>query len=194
VAGSTRIPRRVLLVKVHIFFGGTYQGTECFVQPKILIGRGAEADLVLPSDTISRLHTAVVTASGGLVVEDLGSRNGTFKNGAAIGKAVLDVRDELAIGPYVLKLQLLDQVSGREIGLDADERRTETEIAIAPALQQAYEKSIFSPPPAETERAHKGEAHRGSGKFNGKRTTTKVTEAPDRRIRSKTEGQYRRGN
>ena len=57
---------------------------------KIVIGRSAEAHLRLSDPTVSRLHTEVqLVAREGARVRDLGSRHGTFVNGARVEQEVL---------------------------------------------------------------------------------------------------------
>ena len=51
---------------------------------KVVIGRSRSCDIRLREDTISRLHAALVWKDGGLVVEDLGSSNGTYLNGVRV--------------------------------------------------------------------------------------------------------------
>jgi pSer/pThr/pTyr-binding forkhead associated (FHA) protein len=45
-----------------------------------IIGRGEQADLVLPDNTVSRRHALVRQDGHTVVVTDLGSANGTFVN------------------------------------------------------------------------------------------------------------------
>jgi uncharacterized RDD family membrane protein YckC len=47
---------------------------------KLVIGRSRSCDIRLREDTVSRLHAALVWRDDGLVIEDLGSSNGTFVN------------------------------------------------------------------------------------------------------------------
>jgi hypothetical protein len=53
------------------------------------IGRGADCDLVVPERQVSRHHARIQRVSDGFVVEDLGSRNGTYVNGALVEEPVL---------------------------------------------------------------------------------------------------------
>jgi pSer/pThr/pTyr-binding forkhead associated (FHA) protein len=63
------------------------------------IGRGARADFILDAALVSRVHCRVsADASGQLLVEDLGSTNGTSVNGVAAARAVLKEGDILTIG------------------------------------------------------------------------------------------------
>ncbi len=48
---------------------------------KVVIGRSRSCDIRLREDTVSRLHAAFVFRDGALVLEDLGSSNGTYLNG-----------------------------------------------------------------------------------------------------------------
>jgi pSer/pThr/pTyr-binding forkhead associated (FHA) protein len=63
------------------------------------IGRAAWADFVVDAKLISRLHCRLTAgADGRLEVEDLGSTNGTFVNGARITRGRLAVGDRLRVG------------------------------------------------------------------------------------------------
>lgn len=48
---------------------------------KVVIGRSRSCDIRLREDTVSRLHAAFALRDGALVLEDLGSSNGTYLNG-----------------------------------------------------------------------------------------------------------------
>ncbi len=49
----------------------------------MMIGRGDKADVRLVDDGISRDHARIVNENGQMVLEDLGSTNGTYCNGTA---------------------------------------------------------------------------------------------------------------
>ena len=51
---------------------------------KLVIGRSRSCDIRLREDTVSRLHAALVWREDELVVEDLGSSNGTYINGERV--------------------------------------------------------------------------------------------------------------
>ncbi|MFO0614588.1 MAG: FHA domain-containing protein [Polyangiaceae bacterium] len=54
----------------------------------VVLGRGDASDVCIASDRLSRRHTRFTRGpEGALVVEDLGSKNGTFVDGARIDKA-----------------------------------------------------------------------------------------------------------
>ena len=63
------------------------------------IGRGAHADFVFEAPLVSRVHCRLTAdASGQLVMEDLGSTNGTSVNGTPTARAVLRPDDFLGVG------------------------------------------------------------------------------------------------
>ena len=78
----------------------------------VVIGRGAGCEVVLASLRVSRRHCAVRWGEGmasGLVVEDLGSRNGTLVNGrtlAACAALPLHDGDVLEVGGVALAVVL----------------------------------------------------------------------------------------
>ncbi len=68
-----------------------------------VMGRSSKCDIVLDdSSGVSRQHAHVLYIDGELVVEDLGSRNGTFVNGKIAKRRTLRPGDRIAIGEYRL--------------------------------------------------------------------------------------------
>jgi ABC transport system ATP-binding/permease protein len=63
------------------------------------IGRAPAADFVVDAPLISRVHCRLTAApSDQLIVEDLGSTNGTLVNGQRVERSVLRADDRLLIG------------------------------------------------------------------------------------------------
>jgi pSer/pThr/pTyr-binding forkhead associated (FHA) protein len=63
------------------------------------LGRTARADFIVDAALISRLHCRLIAdKSDQLVVEDLGSTNGTLVNGKRIDRMVLREGDRLIVG------------------------------------------------------------------------------------------------
>ena len=62
------------------------------------IGRGADRDLVLPHEFISREHARIVEGGGKLWIEDAHSRHGTTLNGKAIVRGLLSLGDHIQLG------------------------------------------------------------------------------------------------
>lgn len=72
---------------------------------QLAIGRAPDNDVCLPDRIVSQHHARVgATADGAIVIEDLGSTNGTFVNGEPITRRTLHDGDQVLIRPnYVLK-------------------------------------------------------------------------------------------
>jgi len=62
------------------------------------LGRGPHADFVLDAALVSRAHCRLTVADGELVVENLGSTNGTFVNDRQVERSTLKTGDRLRAG------------------------------------------------------------------------------------------------
>jgi pSer/pThr/pTyr-binding forkhead associated (FHA) protein len=93
---------------------GTGAGELVDLTGPVTIGRGRDADLVLADELVSRRHALVTPTGPGAVVEDLGSRNGTFVNGQDIhGPAHLEPGDQLQLGVTLVELRSARQIAER---------------------------------------------------------------------------------
>lgn len=123
---------------------GPDAGRHLPLQGTVVIGRSADADIVLDDQQVSRKHARVTAKNGTAVVEDLQSANGTYINQAELhAPAQLDPGDELLIGVTLLQL------------------RTRQEIAIVPSavrqvppgLAMAPRTPDYVPPPPPPDEA-----------------------------------------
>jgi DNA-binding NtrC family response regulator len=78
----------------------------------IRIGRGVDCELVVEDAAASRAHALIEPqAQGRFVVVDLGSRNGTFVDGARITRTELAAAATVRVGDHVLRVaSLVDEV------------------------------------------------------------------------------------
>jgi|SRR5438093_4207844 len=107
-------------------------GTEHDLEESVTIGRDAANDLTFPSPTVSREHAAVTSRNGRWYLEDRGSFNGTFLNGARVqpGTALpLRHADRIGIGSETVLFSWPAQVQ------DPDTTKPLEEVA-APAGMQ----------------------------------------------------------
>lgn len=76
------------------------EGEVLALDGEVTVGRGGGCTLVLADDTfVSTVHARIFSRGADLYVEDLGSRNGTFVNGKAIGGPTIVRRgDRLQFG------------------------------------------------------------------------------------------------
>ncbi|MCC7007200.1 MAG: FHA domain-containing protein [Acidobacteria bacterium] len=73
------------------------------------VGRTARADFIVDAALISRIHCRLTAdRSDQLVVEDLGSTNGTLVNGARVERVMLRAGDRLTIGRIEFQVQPSD--------------------------------------------------------------------------------------
>ena len=93
------------------FISGRYQGGEYPLPAsgEIVIGRSSELDMVLVEDMVSRRHARILVADGKVVLEDLGSTNGSFVNGERVQRAELNAGDRILIGTSIIKIVPADQ-------------------------------------------------------------------------------------
>jgi hypothetical protein len=88
------------------FISGKYQGGEfpLRMDREIIIGRSSDLDMVLVEDMVSRKHAKIETKGGQVIIQDLGSTNGTFVNGEKIKKVRLKEGDRVLVGTSIIKL------------------------------------------------------------------------------------------
>ncbi|MFT6832957.1 MAG: hypothetical protein ACJAZN_003137 [Planctomycetota bacterium] len=90
-------------IKVQLFADVSGPAVErVFSEGRVVVGRGVDCDVVLdPRHTLtSGRHLALQLEAGTLLVQDLGSTNGTQVNGTALeGRALLAPGDRVTLGP-----------------------------------------------------------------------------------------------
>ncbi|MBZ0223108.1 MAG: FHA domain-containing protein [Dokdonella sp.] len=94
---STRV-RSALPKFVLRGVSGPTLGKTFAVTSGAIIGRQADADIAIPADEVSRQHARLKVTADGVMVEDLGSANGTFiGNQRVTQNALLKPGDELRL-------------------------------------------------------------------------------------------------
>lgn len=99
--------RETTVVQVFVFKNEEFYGSDCFAQAEVKIGRGPDADLRLEGDQVSREHAVLRVGEQGLILEDLGSVNGTCVNGEAVERVFVEQWDEVSIGEFTFKVKLI---------------------------------------------------------------------------------------
>lgn len=74
---------------VLIAQNGPLKGERWNLDRSLVLGRDAGCDVVIPDRQVSRYHVRLTPAASGIIAEDLGSKNGTRHNGAALSAPVV---------------------------------------------------------------------------------------------------------
>ena len=106
----------VMLVVYH------RQGTETVRLQEgagVVVGRDPSADLVIPERSLSRRHARFTLERSDVLVEDLGSTNGTFLAGQQIKRGVLKPGEEVMLGEITASLRVLATAETPVLSLEA---------------------------------------------------------------------------
>jgi pSer/pThr/pTyr-binding forkhead associated (FHA) protein len=71
-----------------------------------VVGRREDADFRIPLTDVSRKHCRLIKDGNMLLVEDLGSANGTYHNGQRVDESELSPGDTLQVGPVQFVIQI----------------------------------------------------------------------------------------
>jgi diguanylate cyclase (GGDEF)-like protein len=105
VIGGAKVPYLIVISGPHV--GELYR----VAKQRTVIGRAPDADIRIIDEGVSREHVELFAESDRVVIRDLGSTNGTFRNGSRV--AVDDVADgdKICIGTTtILKFSYQDGV------------------------------------------------------------------------------------
>jgi two-component system cell cycle response regulator len=125
-----------------VVLAGSNVGEMYKVEERTVMGRGETVNIRLFDEGISREHAQVVqeAVKDGTqnILEDLGSTNGTFCNGARVQRQVLADGDKILLGSTtILKFSYQDK-------LDEMFQRQMSESALRDGLTKAFNKRYFT--------------------------------------------------
>lgn len=95
------LPKYALRAQTGRMLGRSYPLTGAAI-----VGRAPDCQLRLEDSNLSRKHAKLIPTNDGVVIEDLGSTNGSFHNGKRVQRAVAHAGDE--IGFDTLRFRLLE--------------------------------------------------------------------------------------
>jgi len=121
-----------------VVVAGARVGEVFGLDSNLTVGRGGEADVRIQDVGISRKHACLAIASGKVFVEDLGSTNGTFVNGARLHtRHLLKDGDKLQFGTAtILRFAYQDET-------DEEFQRMMFESASRDGLTGTFNKRYF---------------------------------------------------
>ena len=77
---------------------GPLEGQRWKISKVLVLGRGSECDIIIPMRQVSRQHAHIYPGPEGAIIEDMGSKNGTYVNSTFLQEPViLQDGDELQI-------------------------------------------------------------------------------------------------
>jgi len=76
----------------------------------VILGRSASADIQILDRRVSRQHARILVTADDVLLEDLGSHNGTFVHGLKVVRRALRTGDKVSIG---VSEYVVDQLKGR---------------------------------------------------------------------------------
>jgi hypothetical protein len=119
----------------------TPQAWEIQLRPgENFLGRGFANDFKFEDPSVSSSHCKIVVADGNVMINDLGSTNGTFVNRAQVKEAPLQNGQLVRLGSVDMVFYSGASVTGSESAPPAVQHRT------APASASAEEELIIIPP------------------------------------------------
>lgn len=123
-----------------VVVGGEARVTEVQLKLPVTIGRGRSAGLTLPHPLVSRQHCEIYEEEGKLVVNDMGSLNGTFVGDQRIGEPTFLMPGELlTVGTVTFRAVYELSVDDSQF---VDEESTGTDVGPAEQTVQFGEPTI----------------------------------------------------
>ncbi|WP_225410895.1 FHA domain-containing protein [Stigmatella hybrida] len=146
-----------------------------FVREEITIGRQEGNTIRLTERNVSRRHARLLRQNGRVVVEDLGSSNGTRINGERIsGQSAIKDGDLLQIGDYDLALQNEAALAASKAS-PSTSASTRPTLPATPALRAGSDEPSDPGTEAETElEAPVGETSGPAAGADGRRHSTSI--------------------
>ena len=98
------IGRIVLVVLLYAFLFAVMKTGHVDILGPVVIGRSPSSDIVINEPFVSATHARFTLQGPALVLEDLGSKNGTLVNGHPIGDTPVTLRDgdEVQVGDAIM--------------------------------------------------------------------------------------------
>lgn len=126
---------------------GSNAGQKIFFEDddrELTIGREATLDMALDEYAVSRRHARLIRQAGGIAVEDLKSKNGTFVNKERVTEELVHDGDRIAFGTVVCIYR-----NPREIDMEA----VKVKVAEQQAQLAKESETLVGPAPVEEEGA-----------------------------------------
>ncbi len=104
------------VLQVVILRDGLLVGTEVFVPGQYTLGSADTAELRLDDPTVDPSHANLFFQNGKVAIQDSGSQSGVYVNGHRVNACEVRPVDEIACGPFTLKVRVLAQKPAAKAG------------------------------------------------------------------------------
>lgn len=104
------------VLQVVILRDGLLVGTEALVPGTYVVGSAPDADLRLDDPSVGGRHAVLYFQNGKVAIQDAGAPGGLYVNGHKISACQIRSVDEVACGPFSLKVRVLAQSPGTKPG------------------------------------------------------------------------------
>ena len=115
-------------------------------KPTMIIGRGADCDVIINDRQVSRHHARIVREGTQYKLFDLNSKNGTFVNGVQLGSKPHVLKDGDRIG-IALSGRVIFVDAGATVPLMIEEEKTEPEIKMDRIAKRVWVRGKELDPP-----------------------------------------------
>lgn len=145
-----------MYLRVTLSINGGRLRTYSLDQNEVLIGRAPNCQIRLDNIGISRVHAKLIREDRAVSVVDMDSGNGTFVNGKRIRQVPLGANDELRIGKFIIRTQVIDQVLPARIPIRARPQNPQPPVGDSTVFlrpeeaRKILEHVATAPPPVPT--------------------------------------------
>ncbi len=103
-------------LQLFVFENEDYVAHQTFRPGNVVIGRRSDADLILADDSIELAHAVISFDGVQAILLDLSKRGVTKVNRDFVTRRVVEPRDEIQIGRYVVKIRVVVPSPSERLG------------------------------------------------------------------------------
>jgi pSer/pThr/pTyr-binding forkhead associated (FHA) protein len=92
------------MAHIQVFYRDLLKDEVELLSDVTTIGRNSDSDIRIDNAGVSTHHAKIIKEGDDFLIEDSGSRNGTFVNGKRVSRHMLAEGDEVIISKHILKL------------------------------------------------------------------------------------------
>lgn len=140
---------------------GISEGKKAFITDdvnELTIGRDPMSDFPVEEYVVSRSHAKIAKKWGGIIVQDLNSKNGVYVNNRRVTEEFLHDGDRIALGTIVLMFRNPKEIDIEEIGKQLAKEKKAPPAPSGPKPEEASPKKEEEEKPEEEEVSFTGEA------------------------------------